>query len=289
MLKEQLPPETENLQPQSTDSKLGDRILIWCFLASILINLGFGLWLNYADIYGEKRQAAVNQVMHIRTYKPPIKRKPKPKPPKKIIPPKVVHLKVPPPKVIPHYTPHPPPPAPRAASVGHLSKSRTAIAVGPVSDTPVAVPQTPGNDTRQAAPPVAAPAPPPAVITPPTPPAPVVHAPPAPPYHAPPPPPPPHHPPGYVATATQEAGVTDVPSVDTAGLGLDPTTINGSCVISFKVTTTGRITDAHVKKSSGNSDYDQACLSALRQAHGVPGIQDHILYEEAGEQTFSAS
>jgi len=291
MLKEQLPPETEDFQPQSGDSKLGDRILIWCFLASILINLGFGLWLNYADIYGEKRQADANKVMKVAVYRPPIKKKPPP--PKKIIPPKpkiipkIVH-KLPPPR------PTPPKAPPQHFTVGHHSTSKTAIVVEapppPVDNTPVQ-PVAPENTTVQQAPPVQTPpAPTPSVKY-----EPPVQAPPvkqAPPYHPPPPlPPPPHHPPNYIGDVdARQASIIEssIQNPDTSAM--DATTITGPCIISYEVGETGRISNVRIKKSSGNHEYDSACQQVIQGAKGTPAVQDHIPVGGAtGTYSFSAS
>jgi len=288
MLKEQLPPETEDARPQSGDSKLGDRILVWCFLASILINLGFGLWLNYADIYGEKRQADTNKVMHIRTYKPPIKRKPKPKP--KVVPPK--------PKIVPHIVhritpprPTPPRPTPHYAPVHTGSHSPThGVPVAP-PDTPAPpVPAAPTVPDAPPAPPAPKPEPPapPVKYVPPAPPAPVYHAPPA---AKPPPPPPPRHPPNYIGDVDhREASIIEssIQNPDTSAM--DATTITGPCTISYEVGETGRISNVRIKKSSGNHEYDSACQQAIQGARGTPAVQDHIPRGEAtGVYVFTAS
>ncbi len=279
MLKEQLPPETENFQPQSRDSKLGDRILIWCFLASILINLGFGLWLNYADIYGEKRQADANKVMKVAVYKPPIKQKPKPKPkvipPKPKIIPKIVH-KLPPPR------PTPPKAPPQHFIVGHHSTSVHAIPTEapppPVDNTPVA-PVAPENTTVAPTPPA------------PTPPAPTpapkyeppVQAPPAPKYEPPKPvyhpPPPPRHPPNYIGDVDiRNASIIEssIQSPDTNGM--DQSSFTGPCVISYEVDADGHTSKARIKKPSGNNDFDNQCLDAIKRARALPAVQDHIPY-----------
>ncbi len=292
MLKEQLPPETENFQPQSRDSKLGDRILVWCFLASILINLGFGLWLNYADIYGEKRQADANKVMKVAVYKPPIKQKPKPKPkvipPKPKIIPKIVH-KLPPPR------PTPPKAPPQHFTVGHHSTSKTAIVVEapppPVDNTPVQ-PVAPDNTTVQQAP-VAPPAPTPSVKY-----EPPVQAPPAPPAHktAPPPPPKPtpppplRHPPNYIANVESREATIDDSSIKTPDTSaMDTSSFTGSCIISCEVDENGHLSGARVKKSSGNNDFDNQCLDAVRAGRGTPAVQDHIPYREGAEYKFGTS
>ncbi len=291
MLKEQLPPETENFQPQSGDSKLGDRILIWCFLASILINLGFGLWLNYADIYGEKRQADANKVMKVAVYRPPIKKKPPP--PKKIIPPKIIPKivhKLPPPR------PTPPKAPPQHFTVGHHSTSKTAIVVEapppPVDNTPVQ-PVAPENTTVQPAPPVQTPpAPTPSVKY-----EPPVQAPPAPPAHktAPPAPKPqpkpepPRHPPNYLPDVDIRQATLDENSIklpDTSSM--DTSSFTGPCIVSFEVGETGRISHARVKKSSGNHEFDNACVDAVQAGHGTPAVQDHVPVGGAtGEWAFS--
>lgn len=293
MLKEQLPPETENLQPQSGDSKLGDRILIWCFLASILINLGFGLWLNYADIYGEKRQADANKVMKVAVYRPPIKKKPPP--PKKIIPPK--------PKIQPrvvHVRPRPTPPPPRPTppqhfNLGNHSKSPTAIAVEP-APTPqptVVQPVEPTNITPAPTPPQPKPEPPapPVKYEPPAPPAPVYHAPPAPPkpvYH---PPPPPPRPKNYLPNIDRREATLDDSSIKTPDTSaMDTASFTGPCVISFEVSETGRISHARIQKSSGSHDFDNECLDAVQGGHGTPAVQDHVPYSGAtGIYSFSTS
>ncbi len=292
MLKEQLPPETENFQPQSRDSKLGDRILVWCFLASILINLGFGLWLNYADIYGEKRQADANKVMKVAVYKPPIKQKPKPKPkvipPKPKIIPKIVH-KLPPPR------PTPPKAPPQHFTVGHHSTSKTAIVVEapppPVDNTPVQ-PVAPENTTTAPTPPAPTPpAPTPAVkYEPPVqaPPAPKP-APPKPVYH--PPPPPPQHPKNYLPDIDSRQATLDDSSIKTPDTStMDTASFTGPCVISFEVSESGRISHARIQKSSGSHDFDNECLDAVQGGHGTPAVQDHVPYSGAtGTYSFSTS
>ncbi len=290
MLKEQLPPDTQPLDSPSRDSKYGDRILVWCFLASIVINLGFGLWLNYADIYGEKRQADTNKVMKIATYKPPIKQKPKPKPKPKVIPPK--------PKIIPkivHVQPRPTPPRPAPPqhfTVGTHSTSKTAIVVEPPSvptpPQPVA-PVQPENTTVQPTPPAPPPpAPtPPVKYVPPAPPAPVYHAPPAP---KPTPPPPPPRPKNYLpGVDSRDASLNDssIQTPDTSGM--DSTSFTGPCVISFEVDENGRISGARIKKSSGNNEFDNKCRDAVQGGRGVPAVQDHIPYRARGEYTFTTS
>ncbi len=290
MLKEQLPPETEELTPQSRDGKLGDRILIWCFLASILINLGFGLWLNYADIYGEKRQAETNKVMKVAVYKPPIKQKPKPKPkvipPKPKVIPKIVHVQ---PRPQPRPTP-PRPAPPQHFTVGTHSTSKTAIVVEPPSTpTPTVVQPVQPENTTVAPTPPAPPPPPPAPVyhAPPAPPAPVYHAPPAP---KPAPPPPPPRPKNYLPNVeSRDASLNDssIQSPDTSGM--DTSSFTGPCVISFEVDENGRISGARIKKSSGNNDFDNKCRDAVQQGRGTPAVQDHIPYRARGEYTFTTS
>ncbi len=290
MLKEQLPPTTEEPGLQSRDSKRGDRILIWCFLASILINLGFGLWLNYADIYGEKRQSDANKVMKVAVYKPPIKRKPKPKP--KVIPPK--------PKIVPHIVhritpPRPTPPRPTPPThftVGHHSTSKTAVVVEapppPVQQAPVQ-PVAPENTTVQPTPPQPKPEPPAPPAPKPAPPAPVYHAPPPPPKPT--PPPPPKHDKNYLPNVeSREALIIEssIQNPDTSAM--DATTITGPCTISYEVGETGRVSNVRIKKSSGNHEYDSACQQAIQGARGTPAVQDHIPYGGAtGVYVFTTS
>lgn len=287
MLKEQLPPTTEDAQPQSGDSKRGDRILAWCFLASILINLGFGLWLNFADIYGEKRQAETNKIMHVKIYRAPIKQKPKPKPKIPPKPPKVVHVV--------HVRPRPTPPPPRPAqhfTVGHHSTSTRAVAVEapppPVVEAPVQ-PVQPEATTVEKAPPAPPPTPEPPYHAPPAPPAPVYHAPPAPPkpvYHAPPAPParPRNYLPG-VETRLATLDDSSIKSPDTSAM--DTGSITGPCVLTFEVSENGRISHVRIQKSSGNHDFDSACVDVVQGGRGTPAVQDHIPYSAPGVYTFS--
>lgn len=65
-----------------------------------------------------------------------------------------------------------------------------------------------------------------------------------------------------------------VPDPDTDGI--DASEVKGSCVVSFDVGENGRVSNVRVKKSSGSSDFDRACQAAMRRAHCVPAIQDHI-------------
>lgn len=283
MLKEQLPPETEELKPHSRDSKRGDRILIWCFLASILINLGFGLWLNYADIYGEKRQADTNKVMKVAVYKPPIKQKPKPKliPPKPKIIPKIVHVQ---PRPTPPRPTPPRPAPPQHFTVGTHSKSPTAVVVEPpappVREAPVQ-PVQPQNTTVTPTPPAPAPPPPAPSAPKPAPPAPVYHAPPAP---KPAPPPPPKHDRNYLPINARPAEISGNPTVDASGIDPPPT---DECVVSATITVDGQIRHVRVKKQSGSIEFDNRCVDAVqRDARGVPAVQDNEKYEASAEYSF---
>lgn len=83
---------------------------------------------------------------------------------------------------------------------------------------------------------------------------------------------------------SREAEVRSVPDVDTSGF--DPGTINGPCVVSFEVDENGHVSRPHVKKSSGNSDFDDACVRAVQRARVSPAIQDHLPRSARAEWTF---
>lgn len=288
MLKEQLSPAPPpQMPPSGFDPKYGDRILGWCLLASILINLAFGLWLSTADIYGVQRQSEQNKMRKIQVYKPPIKQKPKPKPkiipPKPKIIPKVVHL-----RPQPQPRPLPPRPAPpQHFTVGHHSTSKTAIVTEapppPVQQQQPTQPVNPENTTVAPTPP----APPP-----PTPPAPRPEPKPEPkpeppaPRPEPKPAPPPPKPKGYVDVESRDPSINEssIQTPDTSDLDPPP---SHDCVISCEVDENGHLSSPRIKRSSGNAQFDARCQDAIRRGRGTPGVQDHIIHRQPVEYTFS--
>ncbi len=275
------PPSGNSPPPPPRKRDLGDRILAGCFVASLFINLGLGIWLSFADIYGTKRTADdARKQIKIKVYRPPVKVKPKPKPkpkpkikppPPKVIPKVVVRVKPPPPR------PQPPPPTPplHLGSVSKGTPSPKAVDVGPTSTAPpVAVPTPPP-------PPVPVPeAPPPPV---PTPPAPVVKAPP--------PPPPVVHPKGYnadIANSTPSAPIGDWPSPQFPS-DIDASSLSGDCVLEIYVDATGHVSRVRIKHSSGNSQWDNICADAVKVVRFQPAYQDHLPQSEVYEKSYGVN
>lgn len=276
-------PETQTIAKQKS---LADRILAYSVIGSVLVNLGWLAWVSNSDLFGSATNLADLKPQLIKIVKP-IPQKPKPK--KKEKPPPPPPKQKPPPKVKP-LKPPPPHPQPRQQRPQPVPLHRVAVATTKSTHavSTVTVPETaPNTDQRPTAsgdsplptppaptpPPPTPPAPPPPAPTPPAP-APVVHHdPPPPPVHH--DPPPPRHPDNWVPIAVQEASAPD--NVDVSIDGIDGASItNKEVVISFIIDGTGRVRNARVKTSCGNSELDNRVLEAIKRARCQPAIQDHI-------------
>lgn len=80
--------------------------------------------------------------------------------------------------------------------------------------------------------------------------------------------------------------VTDF-SMDTSA-NIDASQVVRPCVVSFVISTEGRVTEAAVKQSSGSAGFDKACLAAIKNGHGQPAVIGGIPYAARGQYTFSA-
>lgn len=86
----------------------------------------------------------------------------------------------------------------------------------------------------------------------------------------------------------QAASVPDGLGGDVSIDGIDAATItNNKVVISFTIDETGRVRNARVKESCGNSELDNRFLDAVKRAHGTPAIQDHIPRDQPYSLSFS--
>lgn len=289
--------ENPQLEPLDTEAdfqkknltlerKLSDRILAWAFGGSVLVNIAWIVLVSHSSLFG-KSVIPPMQEKEIKVFKrppPPPKHKPKPPPP----PP--IHHPPPPTKPLPHIT-HQKPPPPQVHQV-QAHTTNNAHTTSHLS-APPAPPPPPGPFV-----PTSGPSSPPAPPTPPTPPAPPSPpaapppAPPAPPPpppplpKPPPPPPPPPRPRNYSPIETQAATYPDV-SGDVSLDGIDPSTITpGTVVISFVISETGRVRDAHITKSCGNSEIDNRFLEAVKRTRGTPAIQEHIPHDESQSESF---
>ena len=286
-MQENLPPNDPNVNPTENpnarhslgvEKSLSDRILAYAFGASVLINIGWMVAVSNSDIFGKGGVIPPPRETQIKVFKRPPPPKPKLKKPPPPPPPPKQQPHVKPPPLLIHHSP-PPPPTPHMVvspvrmsfrSASNIALPPAPPAVGPVLPAeigPVTTPPAPP------APPVVAPTPPaPPVVLPP-PPAPPVVAPPPPPPRLPPPPPP--KPKNWVPIASQEADFP-TPSVD-----IDTSEgVSGTVIISFTIDETGRPRNPRVKQSCGNTEVDNKCLEAIREARGTPAIQDHIPHDQ---------
>lgn len=286
------PPEVQSIAKQKS---LADRILAYSVIGSLFVNMGWLVWVSNSNLFGGASPAELTPKL-VKLVKPPIPQKPKPKkvkppppPPKqKIIPPKVRPLKPPP----PHQVPRPQQPVHRVAvAVTHNTRAVSTITVPDTAPNTNQLP-TASGDSPLPTPPAPTPQPPAPVAPPaPTPQPPVPVAPPAPVYHAPPPvhhdpPPPPPKPQGWVPIETQEA-TAPPPNLDVSSDGIESgSTTSSEIVISYVIDKTGRIGEARVTQSSGNSELDRRVLEALKRVRCQPAIQDHIPRESHEEYHF---
>ena len=263
-----------------------DRILKFCFTASVVVNALFVTWVSHSDLFSSGAVLPPLRETQIKIFKRP----PPPKPAPKIKPP-------PPPKQQAHVpTPpllhaQPPRPVEHVQQVRVTSSVRSAsnIQVPPSPPSPLApvVPAAPGAVTNPPAPP------PPFVeqaVPPASPPAPeprpevVLPPPPAPPA----PPPPPVQPGNWSPIDVRSASLPDGLGSDVTADGIDAGSItNSKVVISFTIDETGHIRKARVKESSGSSELDNRFLEAVRRGRGTPAIQDHIPRDQPYSLTFN--
>ena len=97
-----------------------------------------------------------------------------------------------------------------------------------------------------------------------------------------------HHPNNWVPIDTQEASLPDDVGGDVTADGIDAgSTNNDKVVISFTIDETGRIRNARVKESCGNSELDNRFLEAVKRAHGSPAIQDHLPHDQPETKSFA--
>lgn len=59
------------------------------------------------------------------------------------------------------------------------------------------------------------------------------------------------------------------------------------CVVSFVVSTEGRLTQIAIKQSSGSAAFDKACVAAIKNGRGQPAVIGGIPYATRSEWTFS--
>ncbi len=287
-------PDTLTLARQKS---FQDRIFGYSTLASLGITFGLLLWIAHSDLFGSAANLADLKPQLIKIVKPPIPQKPKPKkkeppppPPKQKPPPKVKPLKPPPPQ--PRPRPQRPTPVHRVAvatthnthavstvtvpeTAPNTDQKPTASGDSPLPTPPAPVSQPPAPTPQPPAPKPEPPAPKP------EPPAPK----PQPPAPKPEPPAPPRHPDNWVPIAVQEASAPD--NVDVSIDGIDGASItNKEVVISFLIDGTGRVRNARVKTSCGNSELDNRVLEAIKRARCQPAIQDHIPREAPASFTF---
>lgn len=263
-----------------------DRILKFCFTASVVVNALFVTWVSHSDLFSSGVMLPPLRETQIKIFKRP----PPPKPTPKVKPP-------PPPKEQPHVlTPpllhvQPPRPVEHVQQVHLTSSVRSAsnlqMPASPPAPLASVIPATPGPVTTPPASPTqisepVAPAP-----SPPAPePRPEVALPPAPPPV--PPPPPPTKTPGWSPIDVQPASLPDGIGSDVSTDGIDAGSItNSKVVISFTIDETGYVRKARVKESSGNSELDNRFLEAVKRGHGTPAIQDHIRRDQPYSLTFN--
>lgn len=239
---------------------------------SLIANLCLVVIVGNSDIFQHADAMRDLKTREIKVYKPPVqeKRKPKPKPP----PPPPPKNQPPPPKqtilqairqIVPHV--NQPPPVPVPVATGSASTQGT-----------VDVPQSTGQVGTPAPPPAPEPKPepPPAPPPPPAPkpePAPAPAPPPAPvPKPAPPPPPQP--------PKRTDLAAGDIPEpkgawrdlnvsgdIDTSSLSSD------KVVVVFDVDTDGKPFHIKIKQGSGNSDVDNAAITAISGMRFKPAQQ----------------
>ncbi len=291
-----------------------DRLLTYCFLASILINAVFVLLVGNSRIFATEDVVNTLRAREITDYKPPVPERPRPKPKTPPPPPKPEPRPEPKPRQAP---PQPrqvvrqPQPRPRVNIRQPVRSSRPARNEqtrssapqvggdpGPVAPTPTGSGSTRGqiasnisggetgfqSDTQDPAPgPIVrtpAPPPPPAAALPPPPPIPVPTPAPPPPQPVPTPPAPEPPPPANREAERQTPEpIGGAPRLRLTS-GADVSSLaSATIVIACVVDESGVPKHIRVQQGSGDGAIDQAAVAAIRAKRFRPAVQDGLARE----------
>jgi len=90
----------------------------------------------------------------------------------------------------------------------------------------------------------------------------------------------------FVSKTSRSADAHVMPSIPQMPTNVDLSDIARPCVVSFVVTADGQITSTAIKQLSGSKEFDQACLAAIKNAQGVPAVQNGAPHSARCESTF---
>ncbi len=255
-------------EPPRRAPALRDRLLSYCFAGSVAVNFGFALLLSRADLFGGATQTPTRDMhrMPVRVYHPPVKAPPKP--PVKVVPPKLTVTPprrvvqrvrpVPKPPVLPPAPPRQPPPVGSRVAF----KQPDTWPVGPADSHSLGKPALPDNGEKQKP-----------TVDPPS----VPIVPPRPPVK-------PDLPAktdntpqweNQSADVTPSAPIGDWPRPEPPS-DMDASSITGSCVLRVSVSEQGRVARVQITQSSGSAEFDRLCADAVKRIRFQPAIQDGV-------------